>query len=168
MQKYKYGVLIGRFQPMHLGHQAIINEMIADDVEPIIVLGSAGKNDERNPFSFLERFEIIQSVYGNIPILSLEDYATDAEWMFNLRRLLLQTTENRLAQTVVYYHRKPQDCIDGLHPLDCLRDHFAVKEALYPTQLGITINATDIRANPHLHRHYLDGRVYRRLYGEII
>lgn len=36
----KYGILVGRLQPLHAGHQHLIDTIIADDREPIITLGN--------------------------------------------------------------------------------------------------------------------------------
>jgi bifunctional NMN adenylyltransferase/nudix hydrolase len=57
-------VFIGRFQPLHLGHKAIIDAALKRAKEVIVVVGSSfAARDIRNPFTFEERKRMIASVY---------------------------------------------------------------------------------------------------------
>ena len=54
------GLLIGRFQPFHNGHMAIIKQMFDKCDEVIIVIGSAEKSHTKyNPFTASERYQMI-------------------------------------------------------------------------------------------------------------
>lgn len=56
------GVLIGRFQPLHLGHLHTIERAIDEVDELVIVIGSAKTaRNLRNPFIAVERREMIES-----------------------------------------------------------------------------------------------------------
>ena len=52
------GVYIGRFQPLHKGHLNIITEGLINNDLFIVIIGSAGKHDSKNPFNaeIRERF----------------------------------------------------------------------------------------------------------------
>lgn len=51
--KYHAAVFIGRFQPFHLGHEAIVREGLKQADEVIIVVGSSfAARNVRNPFTF--------------------------------------------------------------------------------------------------------------------
>jgi len=66
MEKEKpYGVYLGRFQPLHKGHQEVIDTIITNNLEPLILVGSINKNNEKNPLSFEIRKEIILENYPN-------------------------------------------------------------------------------------------------------
>jgi nicotinamide-nucleotide adenylyltransferase len=77
-------LLIGRFQPFHLGHLFALKEILKAGHKPTIVIGSIDKHDEKNPFTFKERKKIIQAVLKaesiKAKILGLKDYPTDKEW----------------------------------------------------------------------------------------
>jgi nicotinamide-nucleotide adenylyltransferase len=55
------GLFIGRFQPFHLGHLAIIKYALKTVDQLVITVGSADKSHEmRNPFTAGERIEMIK------------------------------------------------------------------------------------------------------------
>ena len=57
-------VFIGRFSPFHLGHKAVIDAALERAKEVIVVVGSSfAARNTRNPFTFEERKEMIESVY---------------------------------------------------------------------------------------------------------
>ena len=89
-KKYKYGLYIGRFQPIHIGHESIIRKMLEECDQIIIAIGSAQESGtERNPFTFEQRADLIMNVFyreclnGRISIIPLRDRsqpANDASW----------------------------------------------------------------------------------------
>ena len=57
---YNKGVLIGRFQPFHLGHMHLIKEAFSHCQDLIVVIGSMLRaRSVRNPFTFEERRALI-------------------------------------------------------------------------------------------------------------
>ena len=53
-------VFIGRFQPFHLGHKAVIQQALTLADEVIVCVGSSGKpRSTKNPWSFDERSVMI-------------------------------------------------------------------------------------------------------------
>lgn len=62
--KYDALVFIGRFQPFHNGHKAIIDSALKQAKEVIVVVGSSfAARDTRNPFTFEERKAMIEACY---------------------------------------------------------------------------------------------------------
>ena len=59
-KKYKFGLVVGRFQPLHNGHAAILRKA-AEECEWVIVgIGSAQEhNTARNPYSYTFRSNMI-------------------------------------------------------------------------------------------------------------
>ena len=57
----KVGIYIGRFQPLHNGHMNIIKKGMQECELFVIVIGSVNKNDDKNPFSYEERYESIRN-----------------------------------------------------------------------------------------------------------
>lgn len=55
-------IILGRFQPFHLGHKLVYNEASQEHDNIYILIGSAYKSHtQRNPFTCSERYEMIQS-----------------------------------------------------------------------------------------------------------
>lgn len=61
-KKYKRGLFVGRFQPVHLGHSMAIKKILDEEVEEVvIVIGSAQYSHEtRNPFTAGERVYMVK------------------------------------------------------------------------------------------------------------
>ena len=89
-KKYKCGLYIGRFQPIHIGHESIIRKMFDECEKVIIAVGSAQESGtERNPFTFEQRADLIINVFYQqiiagrmsvIPINDRENPSNDASW----------------------------------------------------------------------------------------
>ena len=63
----KKGLILGRFQPFHLGHLSVIQEILNDQIKPMICIGSAQEgNTNDNPFTTKERKTMIKAVMGNL------------------------------------------------------------------------------------------------------
>lgn len=75
------GIYIGRFNPLHLGHEAVIDRMIAEHGDAcLLVLWSSNVTlSAHDPFSYDERKSFVQMLYPDLRIAPLPDYPTDAE-----------------------------------------------------------------------------------------
>ena len=77
---------IGRFQPFHLGHQAVL-EMIAKEVDEVVIgIGSAQRSNElTDPFTAGERVMMIRHALGNSGIphyaMPIEDIKQNTVWV---------------------------------------------------------------------------------------
>jgi bifunctional NMN adenylyltransferase/nudix hydrolase len=59
--QYQYGIYIGRFQPLHLGHLQTIKFALEQTEQLILILGSDRiAPDIKNPWSSEERIKMIQ------------------------------------------------------------------------------------------------------------
>ena len=58
----KYSVFIGRFQPLHAGHVALIRRVL-DEGKPILVLLRTTGMDADNPYSGIEREGMFQRAF---------------------------------------------------------------------------------------------------------
>lgn len=60
------GLVIGRFQPLHKGHEALIRAAIEDCVEVTVGIGSSqAKQSVRNPFTLDERKAMLHAAFGD-------------------------------------------------------------------------------------------------------
>ena len=106
---YDYAIFIGRFQPLHLGHEAVIRKAFEIAKVPLILVGSStASRSLRNPFSFAERKEMIENAievmfpgindappevtsYGVFPI---SDSAYNFhDWLIRVKSLISETVE---------------------------------------------------------------------------
>jgi nicotinamide-nucleotide adenylyltransferase len=63
----KKGLILGRFQPFHLGHLALIKKIISDKLKPLICIGSSQKErSEENPFTKIERKKMIEAALESL------------------------------------------------------------------------------------------------------
>lgn len=63
-RKYDFLIYIGRFRPLHLGHQAIIDAALEQADRVIILAGSANRPiSYKNPWSFEQVYEMFEAVY---------------------------------------------------------------------------------------------------------
>ncbi len=90
-KKHKVSLVIGRFQPFHLGHLFLIKEALKISDKVIIGIGSSNVKNSDNLFSFEERKKMIESVFIHekigdrlINIIALEDIPDDDLWLKNV------------------------------------------------------------------------------------
>ena len=88
MKKYKCGLYIGRFQPLHVGHTSIIDKMLDECEKVIIAIGSAQEGEtQKNPFKFSFREEMIEETYSAyldklmiVPVRDRVNPSDDSSW----------------------------------------------------------------------------------------
>ncbi len=95
MKEFDYIIFIGRFQPFHLGHEAVVKEALRISKYLIILIGSTFKpRTFRNPFIYNERKKFIRESFSKkenkrIIISSILDYTyNDEEWVKNTERVV--------------------------------------------------------------------------------
>jgi bifunctional NMN adenylyltransferase/nudix hydrolase len=84
-------VYIGRFQPFHLGHAALLREALALSSLCVVVIGSAFQaRSPKNPFTWQERAEMIrltlpENERNRLRFVPLRDYYNEARWCAAVR-----------------------------------------------------------------------------------
>ncbi|RYZ01895.1 MAG: NUDIX domain-containing protein [Myxococcales bacterium] len=79
-------VVIGRFQPFHLGHLALLEHALAVAPRALLVVGSAsGPRQAKNPFSAEERVQTIKDSLApeqlaRVSFATVRDYYDEARW----------------------------------------------------------------------------------------
>ena len=63
----KKGLILGRFQPFHLGHLNVVQEVMKEGLLPIIGIGSSEEgNTLNNPFTSQERIAMIKLILDKL------------------------------------------------------------------------------------------------------
>jgi len=97
MAKYKRLVVVGRFQPPHEGHVALVKYALSLADEVIVVIGSAQESHTlRNPLTAGERYELLEELFlnrfpndlGRIKIVPVLDINMNKVWVQYLKMLL--------------------------------------------------------------------------------
>ena len=84
-------VLVGRFQPFHDAHLALLRRALAVAPQCIVVIGSAFQaRTPKNPFSWTERAEMIRLALPEadrerVRFLAVRDYYDEARWVQEVR-----------------------------------------------------------------------------------
>ena len=88
------GLLIGRFQPFHLGHLDAVLFGLSRAENLFICIGSSNKSNERkNPFSVEERREMVTlsiepSITDRIKIFDVPDVGDHEKWTFEIDKIV--------------------------------------------------------------------------------
>lgn len=85
-------VLVGRFQPLHVAHLALLERALAIAPRCVVVVGSAFQaRTPRNPFTWTERAEMIRQALpeadrARIAVVPMRDYYDERRWVATVRR----------------------------------------------------------------------------------
>lgn len=168
MKPYDVGLVCGRFQTFHKGHEKLVETglMLCDRL--IILIGSAQEcGTERNPLNINTRTKIIKEIYGdspNIMVYGLADLTNENDIRPEWGKYLLDNTHR-------YIHKNPELMIYGND--ESRSNWFSKKDLKNTTELIINreafpICATKLRelmvedkreewmelVNPRLHKMY--------------
>ncbi len=84
-------ILVGRFQPFHSAHLALLRRALAVAPHCIVVIGSAHQaRTPKNPFTWTERAEMIrlalpEAARERVRFLAVRDYYDEARWVRAVR-----------------------------------------------------------------------------------
>lgn len=89
-----FGIFIGRFQPLHIGHEHVIRQALGRVKRLIILIGSAQcARDPRNPFTYEERAAMVRHAFpyemaeGRLIVEPLNDHLySDTAWVTEVQK----------------------------------------------------------------------------------
>jgi len=78
----EFGVYVGRFSPLHLGHQVLIDKLVETYGERhLILIGSCNHGVSfRHLFTYMDRCEFICTMYPRARLLGLPDFDDNEQW----------------------------------------------------------------------------------------
>ena len=112
-RKYRLAVFIGRFQPFHIGHEHVIKKALEFADQVLVIVGSAHiAPSPKNPFSFQQRYEMIErfgqaaDIDSAIGIVAVND-TSDAEWIAAVQNRVREfATDEKDSEIVLVGHEK--------------------------------------------------------------
>lgn len=133
-------VFIGRFQPFHNGHKAVIETALEQAKEVVIVVGSSfAARNIRNPFTFEERKTMIKAVFpsDNVKVVPVSDYPyDDNKWINAIMKIVKSTVPDAVDIGLIGHSKDSTSYYLEIFPE--WKNHVEVED------VG-GINATDIR-----------------------
>jgi nicotinamide mononucleotide adenylyltransferase len=141
-------VHLGRFAPYHLGHEKTTREMINKygQQNTLVLIGSSNKLDERTPFTFEQRREMIQRVFPDMQILGLPDVDTSK---LKFDESTLETWTQTVLDLQKQLNARLRFCGGSREDLDYLAPHFETEVLIDRTIDGNQISATEVRKALH-------------------
>jgi len=110
MKKYDFAVIIGRFQPFHIGHLCLVNHAFSIAKHVIIIVGSHhAPQSIRNPWDTVERQEFIlnalaPSAHDKLTIVPLSDSAYNfTDWIIRVQQKVAAVAKNGTIAIVGHY-----------------------------------------------------------------
>jgi bifunctional NMN adenylyltransferase/nudix hydrolase len=159
-------VFIGRFQPFHNGHKAVIDAALKQAKEVVIVVGSSfAARNIRNPFTFAERKAMIEAAYPDVSqdmfstfghnqggkrlhIVPVSDYPyDDNKWVNAIQKIVDETVPHAKDVGLIGHSKDSSSYYLNIFPR--WKNHIEV-----PDVGGI--NATDIRKTILTQMDYTD------------
>ena len=148
-RRYKYLVFIGRFQPFHMGHKAVVDEALKRAENVIMLIGSANMpRSLRNPFTVAERSQMIKGAYSKkeaarIHCVGLDDALyNDTLWLQYVQASVKTVTHTLKEDIALIGHSK---------------DSSSYYLSLFPTWDSISVpNYKNLSATP-IRESYLMG-----------
>jgi len=93
---YDTAIVIGRFQPLHNGHLALLRHALAKARQAIAIVGSAHQaRTPKNPFTWSEREAMLRAALpapdaARLMVLPMADYYDEVAWAQALRQAVMQ------------------------------------------------------------------------------
>jgi len=146
---YDLLVFIGRFQPLHMGHQEVIDRSHKLAKNVLVLVGSAGvARSVRNPFTYQERAAIIKKIYPDVHVDSVHDHTyNDAAWILEVQQKVAE-----LVKTGARYSNADKfQKIEKIGLIGCSKDHTSYYLKLFPdwhseaVEFVNPLNSTDVR-----------------------
>ncbi|MDO6388195.1 bifunctional nicotinamide-nucleotide adenylyltransferase/Nudix hydroxylase [Uliginosibacterium sp. 31-12] len=109
MSQFDAAVLIGRFQPFHNGHAALLAQALETAPRVIVLLGSAfSARNAKNPFSWEERAAMIgctlsEAQHARVSFLPMRDYYDDTRWASAAAALVEQALGRKARVALIGY-----------------------------------------------------------------
>lgn len=107
---YDSGLIVGRFQTFHKGHQSLVDAGLQLCDRVLILIGSAQESGtERNPYNISTRIDVIRSVYvdnSRVSVYALPDLTNENDITEEWGRYVL-------AQVDRYLYKAPELMIYG-------------------------------------------------------
>ncbi len=110
VKPYDCGLICGRFQTFHIGHESLVDTGMKLCDRVLILIGSAQEcGTERNPYNIITRMDMLKSIYGDrsdVMIYGISDMTNEDDIRPEWGRYLLDNVDR-------YIYKAPELMIYG-------------------------------------------------------
>ncbi|WP_169972657.1 AAA family ATPase [Tautonia rosea] len=156
----KTGLTLGKFAPLHQGHQRLIEQAL-DQSDHLIVIVYDAPDTTTVPLPV--RAGWIRTLYPTVEVLEAWDGPTivgnTPEIMVIHENYLLKILQSRTISHFFSSEFYGDHVSRALNAMDCRVDE---------SRTTVPISGTAIRENPFIHRHFLAPEVYRDLVAKVV
>jgi bifunctional NMN adenylyltransferase/nudix hydrolase len=130
--------VVGRFQPFHNGHKALIEEALKISEHVVVFIGSVQESrTDKNPYTYEERKAMIETTFKNkVTVAPLKDYPSHTMWVEKIKQKLVLLGYHKSKQIFVCCN-KNEETIESNNLLSDFETHSVIQPNV--------LNATDIR-----------------------
>jgi NadR type nicotinamide-nucleotide adenylyltransferase len=154
------GLTLGKFAPLHKGHQLVIETALSEMDEVIVIIYDCP--DTTNA-PLRVRANWIRDLYPTVQVVEAWDGPLEVGHTDEIKRKHEDYIINQLKLTGITHFYSSEFYGDHMS-----RALGAVNRLVDPSRNGVPISATEIRQDPFAFRSYLDPLVYRDLITNIV
>lgn len=156
----KKGLTLGKYAPLHRGHQLVIETGMSEMDEMVVIIYDA---PETTPVPLAVRAGWIRSLYPNVRVIEAWDGPSEVGYTSELMRAHERyIIKNTGIKDVTHFYSSEQY---GEHMSSALG---AIDRRVDAARERVPISATRIRSNPFDHRKYVHPLVYRDLITNVV
>ena len=154
------GLTLGKFAPLHRGHQLLIEKALAENDRVIVMIYDC---PETTPLPLPIRAEWIRHLYPAVEVIEAWDGPQEVgdtpEIMLRQEDYILTTLAGRKVDAFYSSEFYGDHVSRALGAEDCRVD---------PDRIAFPVSGTAIRENPFVHRSFIDPLVYRDLVTKVV
>ncbi len=154
------GLTLGKYAPLHKGHQFVIETALAEMDHVVVIIYNA---PETTRIPLTTRANWLRDLYPTVEIIEAWDGPTEVGDTHEIKRAQEDYILNRLKIKGVTHFYSSEFYGDHMS-----RALGAVNRLVDPARLRVPITATQIRENPYAYRQFLSPRLYRDLIANIV
>jgi len=155
-----HGLTLGKFAPLHKGHQFVIEAALAEMEKVTVIIYDA---PETTPIPLDVRTNWLRKIYPEVEIIDARDGPTEVGDSLEIKRKHENFIINTLNITGITHFYSSE--FYGEHMSIALG---AVNRLVNPSRKIIPVSGTIIRQNPFAYREYIHPVVYRDLITNVV
>jgi HTH-type transcriptional regulator, transcriptional repressor of NAD biosynthesis genes len=154
------GLTLGKFAPLHRGHQHMIATALAEVNELVVVIYDA---PETTPIPLSVRADWIRALYPMVQLVEAWDGPLVMGDTPEIRHIHEQYVIERLKIGGITHFYSSE--FYGEHMSRALG---AIDRRVDPARVAVPVSGTQVRADPYAWRAFVDPRVYRDLVSNVV
>jgi HTH-type transcriptional regulator, transcriptional repressor of NAD biosynthesis genes len=154
------GLTLGKFAPLHKGHQLVIETALREMDEVVVIVYDC---PEITSIPLRVRANWIRTLYPTVQLIEARDGPTEVGDTAEIKQKHENYILNHLGITDISHFYSSEFYGDHMS-----RALGAVNRLVDPDRSIVPVSATEVRRDPFRFREYLDARVYRDLITNVV